>query len=409
LEGGKIAAIGEVDVAAEASTLDAEGKLVCPGLIDLHVHLREPGFEHKETILSGTRAAAAGGYTTICAMPNTRPVIDSVEGVADLLGRAAGAPCHVLPIGAATLGHRNEQFSDFAALKRAGCMAVTDDAFPLQRIEQMAAALELAAEADITFVAHCELRGLSREAPVDRSAEAYVDVERSQEALAEPAAVRLWAAAYERAAGRTSRLPRLHLAHLSSRAGLAAFLSLLGSGARVSAETAPHYFSLSSAAVGQSGTDAKMNPPLKTAADVAAIRAAVADGSIAAIATDHAPHSPQEKAARLEEAPFGVVGLETALAVALTELVHGGIAPLSRVLAAMTAAPADAFGLRGGSLQAGRPGDVTIIDPETPWTVDPDRFQSKGKNCPWRNTTLKGRAYATFVDGNLRMLDGVIQ
>ncbi len=406
---GKIAAIGRFAPPADASTLNAEGKLVCPGLIDLHVHLREPGFEHKETILTGTRAAVTGGFTTVCAMPNTRPVMDSPQRVVDLLERAADACCRVLPIGAATVGHRNERFTDFGALRQAGCVAVTDDAFPLQGGDQMAAALERAAEADIPFIAHCELMGLSRGAPVDRSAAAYVETEGTQETLAEAAAIRLWVAAYERAAARAQRPPRLHLAHISSRAGLAALLPLLRSGAPVSAETAPHYFSLSSSALHERGADAKMNPPLRTEADVAAIRAAVAGGSVSAIATDHAPHSPEEKAAGLDEAPFGVIGLETALGVTMSELVHSGAAPLGRALSAMTEAPARIFGLGGGRLEVGRPGDVTVIDPDAMWTVDPDQFHSKGRNCPWRNSTLRGRAHATFVDGNLRMLDGVIQ
>lgn len=391
------------------SILNAQRKLVCPGLIDVHVHLREPGFEHKETILTGTRAAATGGFTTVCAMPNTQPVIDTPERVGELLERAADACCRVLPIGAATVGHRDGEFTDFAALKQAGCIAVTDDAFPLQRSDRMASALELAAEADLPFIAHCELAGLSRGAPIDRSAAAYVDTEATQETLAEAAAIRLWAAAYERAAARAPRPPRLHLAHVSSRRGLTVFRRLMDWGAPVSAETAPHYFSLTSSVLRERGADAKMNPPLKTNADVAAVRAAVADGAIAIIATDHAPHSPQEKAAGLDRAPFGAIGLETALGVTLSELVHCNAVPLARALSAMTDAPARVFGLAGGSLEVGKPGDVTIIDPDATWTVNPDHFRSKGRNCPWRNCTLRGRAYATFVDGNLRMLDGVVQ
>jgi len=342
-------------------------------------------------------------------MPNTRPVIDSAERVDGLLKAAADASCRVFPIGAAALGHRNEEFTDFVALKQAGCVAVTDDAFPLQSTGQMAAALVRAAEADIPFIAHCELRGLSREGAVDRSAAALVEVAATQEPLAEAAAIRLWAGAYERAALGAPRLPRLHLAHLSSQAGLAAFVALLQSGACVSAETAPHYFSLTSSALAQLGADAKMNPPLKSEADVAAVRMALADGRIPVIATDHAPHSPDEKAAGLDEAPFGVIGLETALGVAISELVSTGAMPVERLLSALTCAPARAFGLPTGTLAVGQPGDVAVIDPAATWTVDPERFHSQGRNCPWRGRELHGRACATFVAGNLRMLDGVIQ
>jgi dihydroorotase len=405
---GNIAAVGQLTPPSGARRLSAEGRIVSPGLIDLHVHLREPGFEHKETIATGTRAAVAGGFTTVCAMPNTRPVIDRSERVADLLRRAKSAHCRVLPIGAATVDHRNEELTDFAALREAGCVAVSDDAFPLQRADEMAAALELAAEADIPFIAHCELRGLSGDGAVDRSA-AGPGAATTQETLAEAAALRLWASACERAAARAPRPPRLHLAHVSSRAALAVLLPLERSGATVSAETAPHYFSLTSGVVAELGADAKMNPPLKSESDVEAIRTALANGTIAAIATDHAPHAPEEKAAGLAAAPFGVVGMETALAVAMTELVGPGRVPLRHVLAAMTCRPAGILGLGGGTLEVGRPGDVVIIDPEVAWDVDPGDFRSQGRNCPWRGRSLQGRAWATFVGGNLRMLDGVVQ
>jgi dihydroorotase len=335
-------------------------------------------------------------------MPNTRPVTDRPERVADLLARAAGAHCRVFPIGAATLDHRNEEFADFAALKAAGCVAVTDDAFPLQCTHEMVAALERAAQADLPFIAHCELKGLSAGGSVDRSAAGIVDAP-VQETPAEDAAVRLWAAACERVPA-----ARLHLAHVSSRAAMAVLRALRGSGCRVSAETAPHYLTLSSSVVAELGAAAKMNPPLRSPRDVEAIREALAEGVIDALATDHAPHAPEEKAAGLAAAPFGIIGLETALAVALTELVRPGVLPLRELLAAMTWRPARLLGLPGGRLQVGAPADVTVIDPETEWTVDPSGFHSRGRACPWAGRRLRGRAVATFVAGRLRQLDGAI-
>ena len=393
--------MGDVPSTPGGQELDARGKVVCPGLIDVHVHLREPGFEHKETIASGTRAAVTGGFTTICAMPNTRPVIDRPDRVRDLLARAEGAACCVLPIGAATIDHQNEELTEFAALKAVGCVAITDDAFPLQRMDQMVEALMRAGGADLPFIAHCELKGLSRDGVVDGSAGEWVAAP-TPGTLAESAAVRLWLAAYERAAARAKRPPRLHIAHVSARTTVMA----LRAAGRVSAETAPHYFSLTSGAVAGFGADAKMNPPLRSAADVSAIRAALAEGLIGIIATDHAPHSVEEKAAGLANAPFGIVGLETALAVAITDLVRPGLVSLREVVAAMTCRPAEMLGLPGGRLVVGAPGDVTVLDPEEEWTVDPSRFRTKGRACPWAGRRLWGRAYAAFVGGDLRMLQG---
>jgi dihydroorotase len=391
--------------------LDATDKVVTPGLVDLHVHLREPGFEYKETIATGTRAAVMGGFTTICAMPNTGPVIDRPERVADLLERIAkSAYCRVLPIGAATLDHKNEEFTDFAALKAAGCVAISDDAFPLQRMDEMVEALTRAGQADLPFIAHCELKGLSRDGVVDRSAERLVDAP-VQETLAEAASVRLWLAALDRVASDPRRgvQPHLHFAHVSTRAALEAMARHVRQGRSiekpwgfVTRETAPHYLSLSSEAVSRHGAAAKMNPPLRSAADVEAVRWTTGCLDVCAVATDHAPHSPEEKAAGLLEAPFGIVGLETALPVVRAEI------GLDAALARMSYFPSDIFGLGRGVLQEGAPADVIVIDPQARWQVDPSRFESKGRASPWAGEWLAGRVCATFVGGNLRMRDGVI-
>jgi dihydroorotase len=400
---GRIAQVGEVQAPAGASLLDATGQVVAPGLIDVHVHLREPGFEAKETLETGCRAAVAGGFTAVCAMPNTRPVIDRPERVDDLLKRAASAACRVCPIGAATLDNRNEEFTDFVALREAGCIAITDDAFPLQRSDQMTEALLRAAEADLPFIAHCELRGLSAGGSVDASAAPHAPGVPTQATLAEAASVRLWAAAYERAA---ARAPRLHLAHLSSALGVQALRSLKAAGALVTAETAPHHFTLGSFTLTQFGANAKMNPPLRSPADVTAIREATLDGTIDLIATDHAPHTPEEKALPLDLAPFGIIGLETALAISLSGL--SGALTLPQLLARMSPRPAQVLGLPGGSLQVGGPGDVVVFDPRGKWTVDPAAFLSKGRNCPFAGREVYGRVWATIVGGELRYGPGTL-
>jgi dihydroorotase len=409
LADGRVAAIGPALDGVGARRLDARGKVVCPGLIDTHVHLREPGFEYKETIASGTRAAVAGGFAAVCAMPNTRPAIDRPERVEDLLRRAATAACRVYPIGAATVDLRGEVFTDFGALKEAGCVAVTDDAFPLQRGGQMAEALRRVARAGLPFIAHCELESLSHGAPVDQSARPG-----GQSALSEAGSARLWLSAYERVA-REGLAPRLHVAHLSSRLAVVALARALPrAGAEpstpsITAETAPHYLSLTSDAVATFGADAKMNPPLRSAQDRDALQRALADGRIDVIATDHAPHAPEEKAGGLASAPFGIVGLETALGVCLSDLVGPGVLSLGQLVTAMSRAPAEAFGLPGGRLAVGDPGDVTVIDPDAEWTVEPARFQSEGRACPWAGRRLRGRPYATFVRGELRMLEGAVR
>ncbi|HJN14893.1 MAG TPA: dihydroorotase, partial [Armatimonadota bacterium] len=366
---GAFAGFPAPEVPDHAEVIDCAGKIILPGLVDVHVHLREPGLTHKETIESGTRAAVAGGFTTVLAMPNTKPVIDRSERVADLLEIIErSARCHVLPIGAASIDHKNEKWADFQALRAAGCVAVTDDAFPLQSTDQMAEALALAAAADIPFIAHCELVGLTKGGAVDRSAPVAAG---KQQTLAEAAAARLWAAAYEKAASGAARLPRLHLAHISSAAALAPLAALRRGGALVSAETAPQYFGLTSAAVAEHGTNAKMNPPLKSERDREAILGALSTHTIRAIATDHAPHSAQEKQAELDDAPFGVVGLETALAVTFDELVSSQRMSIADVVAAMTCGPASMFRLRAGALDAGAPADLTVFSPKSEWTVEP--------------------------------------
>lgn len=411
VRGGEVAAVGPQPGPGDWDVIDVRGLLVCPGLVDIHTHLREPGGEHKETIATGTAAALAGGFTTVCAMPNTTPAVDRPERVADLRRRITEtARCRVLVIGAATLDNAGEQHADGAALAAAGCVAITDDAFPLQSVTMMAEALGRSADAGLPFIAHCEdtgytAGGVMHEGRLSRSLGLP-----GQSSASEQYSLRDWheAAAIE---GLTDRA-RLHVAHVSSHALLRGLEQARAQGAalrHITLETAPHYFALTDDAVAVFGADAKMNPPLRTEADRQAIRAALTSGVITVIATDHAPHAAAEKARGMREAPFGIVGLETALGVTLTELCHTGEMGLPSALALLTCNAADALGLtdeRGlplGRIGPEMPADLTIIDPLKAWTVDPEEFHSLGRNTPFTGRALKGRAWGTVVGGEIRM------
>ena len=414
---GEVAGIGPQPGPGDWELIDVPGLVVCPGLVDIHTHLREPGGEHKETIASGTAAALAGGFTTVCAMPNTTPAVDRPERVADLRRRiAATARCRVLVIGAATLDNAGEQHADRAALAAAGCVAITDDAFPLQSVTMMAEALCRSADAGLPFIAHCEDTGYTAGGVMHEGCASRSLGLPGQSSASEQYSLRDWheAAAMAGAADRA----RLHVAHVSSHAMLRGLEQARTHGTHlrhITLETAPHYLALTEDAVAVFGADAKMNPPLRTEVDRQAIRAALTSGVITVIATDHAPHAPEEKARGMLEAPFGVVGLETALGVTLTELCHGGEMSLPSALALMTRNAADALGLtdeRGrplGRLAPGMTADLTIIDPLKTWTVDPEEFHSLGRNTPFAGRALKGRAWGTVVGGEVRMREYELQ
>lgn len=398
LAGGRVIGLappGEQDPVGEV--LDVAGRLVCPGLIDLHVHLREPGQAHKETIATGTRAAVAGGFTAVCCMPNTTPVLDRPERLRELHEHLRQhAVCRVYVIGAACYDNDPERPADLKALADCGCVAVTDDAFPLQTQEQRRNALQRAAAAGLPFVAHCEDKSLSAQGVINEGVVSQQLGLPGQPDRAESEAVAAW---LELAACGA----RLHLAHISVAASVAAIARARGTwGDRLTAETAPHYFALSEQAVLEHGANAKMNPPLRTEADRRRIVEAVREGLISVIATDHAPHTTEEKARGLLDAPFGVVGLETALGASLTTLPMA----VSDLLARLSTQPAQVFALPGGHLAPGAPADVTIVDPQVRWTVDPSGFQSKGRNTPFAGVRLRGQAWATIVGGRLVWHDG---
>lgn len=376
-----------------ATRIDAEGLLVLPGFVDLHVHLREPGFEYKETIATGTAAAAAGGFTTVCCMPNTSPVNDDIAVTGWIIERAkAAASAHVYPIGAITLGLAGRELADFHALKQTGCVAVSDDGRPVMGEEIMRRAMQSAAELDMPVIDHCEDTmasgcGCMNDGPVSRAM--------GWRGMPGDAEYRMIA--------RDIRLARdtgvrLHIAHLSTSDGVEIVRKAKMDGVRITAEVCPHHFTLLDEAVPTYGTNAKMNPPLRSDRDRAAVIEGLADGTIDAIATDHAPHAEYEKQWGMDRAPFGVVGLETALGLTLG-LVQQGRLTLQRAMTCLTSAPAAVLGLPRGTLEPGAAADVTLIDPDTSWTVDPERFRSKSRNTPFAGWVLKGQVVRTLVAG----------
>lgn len=401
---GRVAEMGRGLRAPTARPVDARGKVVCPGLTDMHVHLREPGEAHKETIQTGTRAAVAGGFTTVCCMPNTGPRLYGRQVLRDLAGRIEQeAVCRVVPIAwaGATLPGGWEALEEL--LRVAGTGMASDDGDPIQDREHLRRVLRLCSEADVVFAAHCEGKHLAPDGWV-------MNAGHVADALAVPG---IPAAAEAEAARQLVEVGEetgagVHVAHVSAKETVEAIRAAKQRGVRVTTEACPHHFTLTEEAVWEHGANAKMSPPLRTQEDVAAIKEALADGTIEVIATDHAPHTPEEKAGGLADAPMGIVGLETCVGLVMTELVHEGVLSLSDAIAKMTVHPARIVGLRGGTLATGAPGDVTIVDPDAEWTVEPERFESKGRNTPFGGRRLKGRACATIVGGEVRMMEGQI-
>jgi len=402
VEDGRVTRIAPPGELARAETIiDASGCIVAPGLVDVHVHLREPGGEHKETITSGTRAALLGGFTTIMAMPNTTPAPDCPENVRTIrkLMDASGW-CRTQIIGAATIGNDCERLTDFAALKAAGCIAISDDAFMLRTLQQRREALRQCAAAGLVFIAHLEDLELSADGVMHEGEVSRRLGVPGQRPETEVRCLEAWREAWD-----GDGAPPLHLAHVSTAATCEA---LRDWPAGPTAETAPHYLALSDEAVAERGANAKMNPPLKTDADRAALVAALRDGTITCIATDHAPHTEAEKSAGLVDAPFGIVGLETALGVAWETLVHGGAIPERSVMAALTAGPAAVFGMNAGRIAVGGQADIVIIDPDATWTVDPDAFESLGRNTPFAGERLRGRVRDVLLGGRVAVRDGAL-
>jgi len=380
-------------------TFNARGLIVAPGFVDLHVHLREPGREDKETIASGTRAAAAGGFTAVCAMPNTFPVNDSAGITRAILEKAVreGSGVRVHPIGAITRGSQGEELAEYAELREAGCVAVSDDGRPVASARVMRRALEYARGLGLTVVDHCEDVTLSEQTCMNEGPVSTLLGLRGAPGASEAMVVERDVLLAELTGG------RLHIAHVSTAASVDAIRRGKARGVRVSAEATPHHLLLTDQLVKDSeyDTSTKMNPPLRSEQDRLALLEGLKDGTLDCIATDHAPHTIDDKRVPYEEAAFGIVGLETAVPLALDRLVGAGHVDLPRLVALFSTNPARAFDLPGGTLLPGAPADVTVLDLRRRKSVDPERFWSKGRNTPFGGWSLTGAPALTIVGGRV--------
>src|SRR6202166_812821 len=376
---------------------DARGLIVAPGFIDLHVHLREPGQSYKETIATGTAAAAAGGFTSVCTMPNTAPVVDTAEWVSWLRNPERGALVNVFPIAAATRGSKGGTLTDFSALQRAGAVAVTDDGKPILEDDIMRMALRLGAELNLPVVQHAEDTRLTENCSMHAGPTSFRLGLRAMPAAAESAIVDR-----DVTLAQQIRQSRLHVAHLSTADALKSVRRGKRAKGRVTCEVTPHHFTLLDEDVGEYNTNLKITPPLRSAADREAILVALADGTIDAIATDHAPHARHEKEVEFERAAFGITGVETALALAITTLHRDHKIPLTRIVELFSAGPARVFDLRGrGSLAKGNFADVTIFDPKKRWTFEAAKSRSLSHNTPFDGWQFVGKVMATIVGGKI--------
>ncbi len=397
IDGDKIAALEPPGtIPAEGRRLiEARGLVATPGLIDMHVHLREPGEEYKETILTGARAAVQGGFTAVACMPNTKPVNDTASVTRFILDQAKEAGlARVYPVAAISMGSLGRNLSEYADQKAAGAVAFSDDGQPVASPMLMRRALEYARTFGLPIISHCEDLELRGDGVMH---EGRVSLELGL--------IGIPAAAEEVMIFRDLALAqltggRLHIAHVSACGSVAIIRQAKAAGLTVTAETAPHYFHLTEEALRGYDTNAKVNPPLRGAADVAAIKDGLRDGTLDAIACDHAPHSTLEKDVEFGAAAFGLIGLETSLGLCL-QLVHDRVLTISQLVAAMSANPARILGVPGGALTVGAPADLTLIDLNREWTVDARTFASKSRNCPFNGWTLKGKAVMTIVGGKV--------
>lgn len=403
LADGKIAETG-VDLNADgAAILDAAGKLVAPGLIDMHVHLREPGFEAKETIYSGTRAAAAGGFTTVACMPNTNPVTDNAAIILFIknLALTKGA-VNVYPIGAITRESKGKELAEMGDMQQAGAVAFSDDGNPVMNADLMRKAMQYARMLDLPIISHCEDKNLSAGGAMH---EGYRSTMLGLKGIP--------AAAEEVMIARDIILAaetgcRLHIAHVSTAGSVQMIREAKAKGVKITAEATPHHFTLTAETVSGYNTATKVSPPLRIDTDIAAVKEGLADGTIDVIASDHAPHTIEEKDVEYDLAPFGMVGLETTIGMVWTELVATGVLTPLQAIEKMTVHPAAILGIPKGTIQKGADADITIIDPALSWVVDPEQFASKGRNSPFAGRRLQGKAWATIVGGRVIMRDQTI-
>ena len=403
IEDGLIKEVSPAIVVDNAEVLDAKGLIVCPGFIDMHVHLREPGLEYKETIATGVRAAAVGGFTTVCCMTNTDPVCDN-RAVASFIVDTARRQelVNVHPIGCITKGQKGQEITEMAALVDAGCVGVSDDGKPVINAEVMRRALEYALMFDLPVISHSEDTNLSEGGQMHEGYYSTLFGLKGIPAAAEEVMV----ARDIRLSGMTGS--KLHIAHISTRGSLELIREAKKAGLRVSCEATPHHLTLTDKELSTYDTDYKVNPPLRSQDHVEALIAGLGDGTVDCLATDHAPHEIEVKDCEFNLASFGIAGLETAIPVIFEYLVNSGRVDLTTVVKAWTVGPAKVLGLDRGTLTPGKAADVTIIDPDASQQVDPQLFQSKGKNNPYRGQFLKGWPYATLVGGKVVALNGNI-
>ena len=396
IENGKVAVIGKDIFESDAQVIDAGGMIVSAGLVDMHVHLREPGFEYKETIETGCAAAAKGGVTSIACMPNTKPVIDTPELIAFVKEKAAQA-CGVCvyPIAAVSVGQQGSELTDVDELVKAGAVALSDDGVPVQNANLMRDALIKARRNGLAVLSHCEDAEMVRNYAVNEGAVSRKLGIPGRPAIAEDLMVMRDAMLAEETSS------AVHICHVSTARSVDIVRRHKQRGVRITCETCPQYFTLTEDEILTQGTMARVNPPLRTKGDVEAIIAGLQDGTIDAVVTDHAPHSAEEKSRALTEAPSGMVGLETSLAVTLTALYHTGKMELPAILKKMSYEPARILGIEKGHLTVGADGDVVIFDPNEEWTVDSSLFASKGRNTPFNGHKLKGRVKYTIVGGKV--------
>jgi dihydroorotase len=394
---GKVAQMAE-DISApdDADVRDVANMIVTPGLIDVHVHLREPGGEHKETIASGARAAAAGGFTAVCAMPNTDPPIDDPASVGYVRAQGMRAnAARVYPTGAVSVGQKSERLTEIGEMVEAGAVGFTDDGKPVSDAGLMRLALEYTQAFDVPVASHCEETSLSRGGSMN---EGVVSSRLGLTGIpnaAEDVMIARDLLLAELTGG------RLHIQHVSTTRGVEMIRQAKARGVRVTAEATPHHMTLTDAAADEYKTEAKVNPPLRSEADRLAVIAGMLDGTLDVIATDHAPHHYDEKEQAFDDAPFGLVGLETAVGIIMTHFVHANHLTLAEMVNRMSWTPARAFNLPGGTLREGSVADVTVIDPDAVWRVDPTKFLSKSRNTPFGGWRMKGRAVMTVVGGRV--------
>ncbi|MEO8025840.1 MAG: dihydroorotase [Bryobacteraceae bacterium] len=396
IEDGRVAAIGQGLTKSGAKQIDASGLIVAPGFIDMHVHLREPGFEHAETIESGSRAAAAGGFTTICPMPNTSPVNDNATVTSYIVDRARRvSPVNVFPIGAISKNSAGEELAAIGAMRKAGAVAISDDGRPVMNARVMRRAMEFARSYDIPVINHCEDLHLSAGGDMH---EGLASVRLGLRGI--PSASEDVMVARDLLLAELTGA-RYHVAHISALRSVAMVRFAKARGLPVSAEATPHHFALTDSDLLPYDSNFKMKPPLRANEDALAVLEGLIDGTVDAIATDHAPHAGSEKMQEFERCPFGILGLETAIGLALEYLYHSGRVPLSKMIAMFTTSPARILGLPHGRLAPGAPGDVTIFSTDQPWTYDVNKSLSKSRNSPFHGRAFKGAPAFTVVAGEV--------